>query len=295
MTRIKLLNVSAGGCHPQEVYWNKGIQVHYYHRPKRYTSHAPFRWHPLGPNRSIQIFVQVYVLHTEYKLLRICAWSGSLSHSVNITTLYSHALQVYVFQSFNNSVISVMALRYPVWCVGFVFLCSTCSRLPEDGIPVPKNLGVRYLSWIVFYDLNFSKGIFWLLFWRCVISMWDSSHAKSNTNSNVRERTLVYCISFKCFIMYLHNAIERYLEASSRSDDQKVVSCYDNGCSWPFMSLVLTLLNLVHALAVPFRSIFPSPGTQTIPLSQTFQFKLCEYLSPFACEPPISPSWVFLP
>ena len=44
----------------------------------------------------------------------------------------------------NNSVILVMALRYPVWCVGFVFVCS--NRIPEDGIPVPKYLGVRDLS-----------------------------------------------------------------------------------------------------------------------------------------------------
>jgi hypothetical protein len=29
MTSIKLLHVSAGGCHHRVVYWNKGIQVHY--------------------------------------------------------------------------------------------------------------------------------------------------------------------------------------------------------------------------------------------------------------------------
>ena len=143
------------------------------------------------------MFVYVYVLRTEYKLLRICARSGSLSHSVNVTTLYSHVFQVYVFQSFNNSVISVMALRYPVWCVGFVFRCS--SRFLQDGIPLPKHLGVRYLSSIVYYDLYFSKFIFCLMW--CVVSNWDFSRAKRNTRSHVRERNLVSCISFKRFRM----------------------------------------------------------------------------------------------
>jgi len=29
MTSIKLLHVSARGCHPQGIYWNKGIPLHY--------------------------------------------------------------------------------------------------------------------------------------------------------------------------------------------------------------------------------------------------------------------------
>jgi hypothetical protein len=119
--------------------------------PATIYSHAPFGWHPLGSNRSIQMFVQVYVPHTECKLLRICVWSGSLSYSVNITTLYFHIFQVYVSQNFNISVISVVVLRYPVCRVGFVFLCPI--RFPADGIPLPQYWAVWYLSWIVFYDL----------------------------------------------------------------------------------------------------------------------------------------------
>jgi hypothetical protein len=39
------------------------------------------------------------------------------------------------------------------WYVGLVFLYF--SRLPEDGTPVPKHVGVWYLSWIVLRDLYF--------------------------------------------------------------------------------------------------------------------------------------------
>jgi len=93
---------------------------------------------------------------------------------------------------------------YQWWCCvtqfGVLDLCSVVLvRLPEDGIPLSKHFGVRYLSSIVYYDLYLSKFIFWLMW--CVISTWDFSHAKRNTYSHVRERNLVSTISFMRFRM----------------------------------------------------------------------------------------------
>ena len=60
----------------------------------QYTSHTPSGQDLFGSHRMRQMFVRTH--HTEYKWLRVCAQSISLSHSFNITTLYFHVCQLYV-------------------------------------------------------------------------------------------------------------------------------------------------------------------------------------------------------
>jgi len=55
------------------------------HCPTRYTSHTPSGRDVFWSHRSRQTFVRI--LHTEYKWLWACMWSGSILHCFNITTM----------------------------------------------------------------------------------------------------------------------------------------------------------------------------------------------------------------
>jgi hypothetical protein len=122
MTSIKLLHVSAGGCHPQGVYWNKRIQVHYTAQNDilRTLHLDDIPWDHTDRYRCLYKYT--------YCVQNINCCESVLEVAHYHTVLISQLCTLMVFQSVNNSVISVMTLRYPVWCVGFVFLCS--SRFP---------------------------------------------------------------------------------------------------------------------------------------------------------------------
>ena len=85
-------------------------------------------------------------------------WSPSLV-SVKYFMHYNRP-HIGIIKISNNTSKDDQYLDWNLYCV----LC--CSRkLPEDGISVPKHVGVWYLPWMVFYDMYLIECTRWLIWW----------------------------------------------------------------------------------------------------------------------------------
>ena len=115
MTSIKLLHVSALGCHPQGVFQIKRIRVSIQHRPTRHPPRVSSGGDPFGTQRPRQ--TSVCLLLTEYKQLRACTWKGR--HVVSISQHCNVMLISFMcFQNLNSLITSIRAMHTQISVLG---------------------------------------------------------------------------------------------------------------------------------------------------------------------------------
>jgi len=109
-----------------------------------------------------------YVAHTVHILkIKTCLYAYSIHHTngCELVLEVAHYHKVLILKHCNFMLVNFMHFRILIFLfipvramrcldqhVGLVFLYS--RRFPEDGIMVPKHVGVWYLSWLELYEVH---------------------------------------------------------------------------------------------------------------------------------------------